>query len=342
MSEPDARHEWMGRQRPRDSTRASLMVCVEAAVAAPSVHNSQPWRFRIRDGGIDVFADWDRQLQVIDPSGRELLISVGAAVFNVRVAMRQQARAPVLEWWPEPAEPDLVARVVPGRPAPPSSALNALAEAIPRRHTNRRPFAKVVIPTSVLDDLAGAAKVEGAILHVADAVSRGAILALVHTAEQRLRAQGVYVAELAEWTAAAHGRRDGVPPQAFGPWDAMEALPLRDFGLTQPQLRRRSEQFEPYPTLVVLSTDGDSAGHWLRSGQALQRVLLAATVHGLAATPMSQPLEIPALRELVTDTAAGRWAQVILRLGYGQPTTATPRRPLAEVLLAEPASPNQD
>ena len=72
----------------------------------------------------------------------------------------------------------------------------------------------------------------------------------------------------------------------------------------------------------------------MRAGQALERVLLVATVHGLAATPMSQPLEMPGLRELVTDTTAGRWAQLILRLGYGQPTTPTPRRPLAEVLLA--------
>jgi nitroreductase len=337
MSEPDARDERMGRHRPRDLTRASLIVCVEAAVAAPSIHNSQPWRFRIRDGGIDVFADWGRQLQVIDPSGRELLISIGAAVFNVRVAMRQRARTPVLLWWPDPAEPDLVARVMPGRPAAPGGGLIALAEAIPRRHTNRRPFARVVTPASVLDDLAWAATIEGATLRVADPVSRAAILALMHAAEQRLRAQGIYRAELAKWTPAAHGRRHGVPPQALGPWEAMEALPLRDFGLTQPQLERRGERFEPYPTLVVLSTDGDSADHWLRAGQALQRVLLAATVHGLAATPMSQPLEIPALRELVTDTAAGRWAQVILRLGYGQPTAATPRRSLAEVLLAEPA-----
>jgi nitroreductase len=315
-------------------TGAALTACVQAAIAAPSIHNSQPWLFRIRDGGIDVFADRRRQLEVIDPGGRELVLSVGAAVFNLRVAMRQQARVPLLRLWPEPTEPDLVARVVPGSVADPSPALDGLAAAIPRRHTNRRPFARVVVPVSVLEELAGAARAEGATLTVAGAVARGAILALVRTAEQRLRAEGRYRTELTEWTSAGHGRRDGVPAQAFGPWDALEALPLRDFGLARPQLRRREEQFEPYPTLAVLATDGDTAEHWLRAGQALQRVLLVATVRGLAATPMSQPLEIPALRELVTETATGRWAQVILRLGYGQPTTPTPRRPLAEVLLA--------
>lgn len=214
--------------------------------------------------------------------------------------------------------------------------MSALAAAIPQRHTNRRPFAPTVIPARVLEDLAAAARLEGATLRVADAVGRGAILSLVRTAERRLRSQGVYRAEPTEWTHPAHRRRDGVLPRAFGPWDALEALPLRDFGLTQPQLERRGEQFEPYPTIVVVSTEGDSPEHWVRAGQALQRILLAATVHHLAATPLTQPLEIPELRELLTDTVAGRWAQVILRLGYAQPTARTPRRRLADVLAVTP------
>jgi len=336
MPEPDMREQRTRADGPHDQAEAALADCVEAAIAAPSIHNSQPWRFRIRDGGIDVFADWARRLEVIDPTGRELLISVGAAVYNLRLAVHQQGREPVLHLLPDPSHPDLVARVEPGQQATPHESLIVLAAAIPRRHTNRRPFARMVVPASVLEELAAAAQAEGAILSVADPVGRNAILSLVHTADQRLRTQGIYRAELTEWTTPAHSRLDGVPPKAFGPWDAMEALPLRDFGLTQPQLRRSRENFEPYPTIVVLSTQGDAAEHWLRAGQALQRVLLTATVSGLASTPMSQPLEIPELRQLVTDTAAGRWAQVILRLGYGQPTTPTPRRPLTEVLLTDP------
>lgn len=327
-----ARAEHAGDQDLPELSEAALTACVQAAVAAPSLHNSQPWRFRIHDGGVDVYADWGRRLGVIDSSGRDLLISVGAAVFNLRVAMGQQGRVPVLQLWPDPAEPDLVARVTPGRAATPSPAQDALAEAIPRRHTNRRPFARLVVPTSVLDELTGAAAVEGARLRVADPPSRAAILSLLRAAGRHLRTRGDYPAELGEWTLAAHRRRDGVPPRAFGAWEALEALPVRDFGLVQPQLRRGDEPLDPYPTLVVLSTDGDSTEHWVRTGQALQRVLLVATVHGLAATPASRPLEVPALRRLLTDTCAGWWPHVILRLGYGQPTTPTPRRPLAEVL----------
>jgi nitroreductase len=316
-----------------DLTEAQLAGCVRAATAAPSVHNSQPWRFRYRDGGVEVFADQTRRLEVIDPSGRELMISIGAAIFNLRLAMRLLGRVPAVRLFPDPAEPDLVAAVTPGSTAPPSAAVTALADAIPRRHTNRQPFARVAIPAAVLDELTDAARPEGGELRVADAVVRNAILNIVRTAEQRLRGQGRYRAELTDWTRPRRGRLDGVPARSFGPWDALEALPLRDFGLTLPQLRRGVEPFEPFPTIVVLTTDGDTAPSWVASGQALQRILLVATTHNLAATPMSQPLEIPALRELVTDTTTGRWAQVILRLGYAPPTTPTPRRQLTDVLL---------
>jgi nitroreductase len=313
-----------------------ILSWVRAAVAAPSLHNSQPWRFGVRDDGVDVYVDRRRQLEVVDPSGREMLISVGAAVLNLRVAVRQRGWVPVWRIWPEAGQPDLVARVTAGPAASPNPAVDALAAAIPRRHTNRRPFERVVVAADVLEELTETAALEGAALTVADAAARNAIFSLVRTAEQRLRSQGRYRAELADWTRPAPGRRDGVPPQAFGPWAALETLPLRDFGLTQPQLHRRAERFEPYPLILVLCTSGDSADQWVLAGQALQRVLLVATVRGLAATPMSQPLEIPALRELITDTRTGRWAQVVLRVGYGPPAAATPRRPLAEVLLGPP------
>jgi nitroreductase len=120
MPEPDAQVERSAGQESSDLTETALKACVQAAVAAPSIHNSQPWLFRIRADGIDVYADWRRRLEVIDPSGRELMISVGAAVFNVRVAMYRRARVPVLRLWPERSEPDLVARVVAGAPATPA------------------------------------------------------------------------------------------------------------------------------------------------------------------------------------------------------------------------------
>ncbi|GAB1692662.1 Acg family FMN-binding oxidoreductase [Krasilnikovia sp. M28-CT-15] len=318
-----------------------LTDCVAAAIHAPSLHNSQPWRFRIRDGVVDVYADHSRQLEVLDPLGRELLISVGAAVFTLRLAIRREGHLPELRTFPDEAEPDLVARVTAGRRAEPTPGVEALAAAIAHRHTNRWPFTRSVVPADAIEQLAEAARFEAATLTVAGAASRTAILGLAEAADRRLRAQGGYRAELTRWTLPGTGRRDGVPPSAIGPWSAMETLPIRDFGLLQPHLQRSVERFEPYPTIMILATAGDSPRHWLQAGQALQRVLLTATRLHLATTPISQPVEIPDVREALTNTREGSWAQMILRVGYGPPATATPRRPLAEVLLSPASEPGE-
>ncbi|WP_412736200.1 Acg family FMN-binding oxidoreductase [Krasilnikovia sp. MM14-A1259] len=309
---------------------AALAAAVEAATAAPSLHNSQPWRFRVRDGGVDVFADRTRQLHVLDPAGRELLISCGAALFNLRLAIRAQGVVPRTLL---PAGDDaLVARVEPGRAAVTGPEIAALAAAVPNRHTNRWPFATTVVPSGVIEQLVRAATYEGARLTVAGVPARAAILGLTWSAERRLRRERGYRAELGRWTRPGPRRADGIPPSAIGPWDLMETMPIREFGLVHPPLLRHAERFEPYPTILVLATRGDGCRDWVAAGQALQRVLLTATVHGLATTPISQPVELPAIREVLTDTAGGTWAQMVIRIGYGLPAPATPRRPLTQVL----------
>jgi nitroreductase len=319
-----------------------LRECLLAAIAAPSVHNTQPWLFRRRGNAVEVLVDRRRQLPVLDPHGREMFVSVGAAVFNLRVALRAhgwQAEAAVT---PEPAEPDLAARVtalrpVAATPAAATPAATALAEAIPRRRTNRRPFADTRVPAAVLAELTDAAAAEDAALLVADRAVRDGVLSLTRTAENRMRRDRRYRAELATWTTPPGiGRRDGVPREAFGPRDTDAALPLRDlaFGHGAPTA---VVEFEPDPTILLLFTRGDTPGDWVQAGMALQRVLLTATVRGLAATPLTQVTEIPPLRELLADPADGHALQTVLRIGY--PITsaaATPRRPLAEVLVPVP------
>jgi nitroreductase len=328
---------------------AVLRECLIAAIAAPSVHNSQPWLFRVWPSGVDVYADRRRTLPVIDPRGRELLISVGAATFNLRVAILARGRIPVQQLWPDPRRSDLVARVTIGPHTTVPETARRLAQAIPRRRTNRRPFSGVPVPGDVLAELVDAAAVEGGTLMATDPEVRQAVLGLVRTAENRWRNDPAYWNELATWTADQPDRRDGVPPAAFGPWSAMEAVPLRDFGLIQPARgwrrgpgRRRpfgahAADFEQSPTIAVLYTAGDSPEQWVRAGQALERVLLTAAVRGLAATPMTQPLEIPDLRDLLTDGTGGKVAHVILRLGYGPPGALSPRRSVDDCLIG-PAS----
>ena len=160
------------------------------------------------------------------------------------------------------------------------------------------------------------------------------MLSLTRTAENRMRTDPRYRAELSAWTTPGGvGRRDGVPRQAFGPRATDRALPLRDFALGH-GAPTAVVDFEPDPTLILLFTDGDSTVDWLRAGTALQRILLTATTRGLAATPLSQLLEVPRLRMLLTDSATGQVVQSVLRIGYPTtPALATPRRAVDDVVL---------
>ena len=167
---------------------------------------------------------------------------------------------------------------------------------------------------------------------LADDTTRESVLALVRTAELHARRDPRYWRELAEWTHPSRHRHDGVPPETFGPWSALEAVPIRDFGLMEPVRRRTVAWFEEEPTILVLYTAGDDPTAWLRAGEALQRTLLTACVRGVSTTLMTQPLEIPSLRARLDDSASGAVAQAIIRIGYGPPGASTPRRPLEQVL----------
>ena len=235
----------------------ALRECLQAAIAAPSIHNSQPWRFRLTgDGVVDIHIDRSRRLTVLDPRGREALISVGAAVFNLRVAMLAGGRTPMLRLLPPGGPPNLAARVTVGPPTRIPETARLLAHAIPQRHTNRRPFHDIAIPSEVLTDLADAARVEGGTLILVNPLVRDRVLGLVRTAEIRRRTEPAYWTELAQWTVQDNGRGDGVPPSAYGPWSAMEAVPIRDFGLVQPAARREVKLYEIDPTIAVLYTPG--------------------------------------------------------------------------------------
>jgi hypothetical protein len=207
-----------------------------------------------------------------------------------------------------------------------------LAQAIPRRHTNRRPFAGITIPVEVRTELVDAVAAEGATLTTLDSAASSGVLSIIRNAENRWRHDPAYWAELARWTRQTPGRRDGVPAEAFGPWSVLDSVPLRDFGLVQPIPHRWTMPFEQDPVLAVLYTTADGRREWLRAGQALQRALLTAAVRGLASSLMTQPLELPDLRLTLVDDGV-RFPQAILRLGYGRPSAPSPRRPLGDVLV---------
>lgn len=313
---------------------SELLTCVEAAIKAPSIHNTQPWLFLPRPDGVEVYADVSRRLPAIDPHGRAMHISLGAAVLGLRLGMAALGHRPLSRLLPTASDHRHVATVTAAGPYAPTSDDLELFAAIARRRSNRHPFTDALPPRSAIERLENAASQEGAVLHFADAAECGALLSVARTADARQRSNPAYRAELRMWTTDDPYREDGVPLEAVGPLSEDGAFPIRDYALEREVPDRRFESFEPEPVVATLGTVGeDGPAEWLLAGQALQRVLLEATRLGLSAGLFTQPLEDPQLRGLLTDHSRLVTPQVVLRVGYGPPVPPNPRRPPEEVIV---------
>src|SRR5688572_23290407 len=152
-------------------------------------------------------------------------------------------------------------RFEPGRSGRPGPGLRTLGTALFRRHTNRGPYARAVVPARIVDELRAAAVAEGAELTALDRARRDALLALITTADAKQRRDPAYRRERATWTTGDPRRHDGIPAPLHGPRDEEGRLPLRDFGLLSADFTRPAARFEPHPQLLVLSsrTDGRAA-----------------------------------------------------------------------------------
>ncbi|WP_457030497.1 Acg family FMN-binding oxidoreductase [Kitasatospora sp. P5_F3] len=309
------------------TVRTTEDLLVAAAAAAPSIHNSQPWRFGSTQeaGVLAVHAAPERALPLTDPDTRALHISVGAALCNLKAAAIHLDREPVIRLLPHPDEPDLLATVrLAGRPRAGLLRRPDLHQAIWRRRSSRLPFSLVPVPEAVLNELTEAARLEGAELHRPGPAERARLLGLTAVAESRNVLDPGRRAESLAWTAGS-GDTHGLPAYAFGPQDVTGRLPMRSFG-GQDQPPRDRAAFESDPQLLLLTTRHDRRADWLRAGQALQHVLLLLTLHGLRASMLHQALEWPDLRARTTTTDAGRCApQMLLRIGYGPAGFPTPR-----------------
>lgn len=312
------------------------------ATRAPSLHNSQPWQLVVTEDGLDVRADRSRQLEAIDPTGRQLLVSCGSLVHHLVVAALALGMEASVTLLPE-GDPDLVARIALTPVAgPPSREDVQRAEAILHRATNRTRYVEGGVSQGAVEVLRQAVARQGAMLTQAREQDRIALDVLVERAERELLADEGYRRELSEWVFDPERdgeRADGIPVRAVDPGpDRAEEVPGRRFvpGAAGAPAEPTPEPRAPeHPALVLLTTPGDGPLDWVRAGMGLSALLLEGTELGLAAQPLGQVTDVGAERaRLRADLRLVGVPQMLLRLGRARVSTGvqTPRRPVDSVL----------
>ncbi|WP_210435298.1 nitroreductase family protein [Saccharopolyspora sp. ASAGF58] len=324
-------------------SQETMRSALGLACRAPSVHNSQPWRWKLAVHSVHLYLDRSRLLEIIDPTGREMVISCGAVLNHARIAFAAEGWRARVHRLPNPAQPDHLASIEFTELTEVDPHVETLAAAAANRRTDRRPFLADPVAQEVLAPLREFARLEDCTLSFAleDRERREVELAIQHAgAEQRDRPE--YRQELAAW-AGRHASAEGVPARSL-PAEHLRGMPERDFALV-------AEGELPVPilddgaVLAVLATRGDSYESWLAAGEALSAVLLSATKQRLATCPLSQVGEVGTARNQVRDQVLGGsgFPQMVIRLGWPVtsefPGPLTPRRPLSEVV--EPLFPRE-
>jgi nitroreductase len=310
--------------------RAEIDQVAEASIAAlraPSILNTQPWRWRLAGNHAELWADRSRQLDGLDPDGRLLLLSCGTALHHTTVALLAAGFAADITRLPDAARPDLVARIRQGYPC---TADNQLYRAIYQRRTDRRPFGDARPGEAVLDELREAAERHGVHLHVvrgdqvtafASAVAHGGD---VEHADPRFRD------DLLAWTTRTREERDGVSARSTVPATPRTIAP-RDFNLARPAVLDPGTGSDRDTMYVILTVDAEEPADWVAAGEALSDVWLTLTARGLAASPISEVIEVAPVRVALQRLLGGvSHPAIAMRIGVpvdgGEPVPASIRR----------------
>ncbi|RQR35060.1 nitroreductase [Burkholderia sp. Bp9143] len=309
------------------------------AVLAPSSHNSQPWRFLVNGATISVCADRVRALPVIDPFDRELIISCGAALLNLRVALNHAGLAHTISTFPSEVDPDLLAQVRICDDGYSDASLGTLFDAIPDRVTTRAPFESTAVPDEIQQELIAAGVAEGADVACVDSIAhRARVAELVAEADRQQFADPRFRRELASWIDPRR-HDDGMPAFAAGVPTLLDfaapvvTMAVRTFDLGNGLAALHHQLVGASPLIVCIATVRDDREAWLATGQALERILLVATRAGYTASYLNQPIETAGLRAHLCHMLGLRGEpQLLLRVGRGPHTPHSPRRPLDDVI----------
>lgn len=338
VSRADAMHDYDSavlRNRQALAANSAASGLVRYATLAPSGHNTQPWRFRLHDGGIDVVPDFTRRTPMVDPDDHHPFIGLGAAAENLALAAAVSSTPG--EWCFDPSSSaTIVLRYAPGRIGEP-----ALFTAIPRRRSSRTVYDGKRISTSDQAALIAAAKVPGVDIVLLEGSALSTARNLVLTGNTLQMADAAFVRELTRWIrfnperALATG--DGLFSAASGstvlPDWLGSAMFDRAFNAAS-ENDKYALQLRSTPLIAVFFGAEADPHHWTGVGRAAQRFALQATALGLAQAFMNQPVEVAALRPALAALAElpGRRPDLMMRIGHGPTLPFSLRRPVVAVL----------
>jgi len=312
-------------------TQQALLKAAEAARSAPSVHNTQPWRWVVRPQALELHAVTERQLPFQDPDGHMLLISCGTALHHAQVALNAEGWRYRID---RPAASPL-AVIHPQRRTEINPEAIRHFEQLQVRHSDRRTVSDEALAPAVLDALVAVTERAGARLHLLTRDQVIELAVLVEHAQKAESADERLQAETAAWVGGDRADGTGVPGA-----NLPEELPLttvaeRDFGAAGTLAAGAGH--DTAATYAVLYGPGDEPGDWLRAGEALSALWLAATEHGAGVLPLSSPTEVPFTRHELGRLLGGvGLPYLVVRLGSVDPAhsgpTRTPRLPSDQVI----------
>ncbi len=320
-------------------------------VLAPSVYNSQPWRFAVGADSIEVCADRMRALPAADPHGRALIQSCGAVIENLSGAGRYFGYRVEVEPFPDPVRPELVARLRFAAGNPPDAAERAQFRSLTQTWTGDLPFDPDPPSPALQSGLQQAARERGCTLaFIKRATARLLLRELVIDAERAQHRLPAVVAERRRWIRQpGENALDGISPEAAG--DA--PVPARELGIppwsmdigrsgVDAHLDQLAARVDAAPLLAVLATRHDAPRDWLAAGRGWQHLALEARGAGLWLSPLNAPVRVPAVRRRLRGLLPTRgWAQAVVALGFGSEIQAPRRRaPQAWALSDAPALPH--
>lgn len=320
----------------KDSPMSTKMrELVRYATLAANGHNTQAWKFAIKENGIDIYPDYTRRLPVVDPEDRELWISLGCALENLLVAARGVGYAAEVTY-PDAVDlihVDLTADTPQGSP---------LFDAIPLRQSTRSEYNGQPIEVDVLDQVQALSLEPGVVLRFfTNSADLETVVEYVNQGNLSQYADRAFVDELIQWLRfnkkEVLASQDGLYAPCSGNPQVPRWLGKMFVAGTKPQQQADADvkKLRSSPGAVVVASESDDKAAWVRTGQVYERLALTMTALNIKSAFLNQPIEVADLRSQFQNAIglAKSLPQLLVRFGYADPMPRSLRRPVEQVIV---------